>query len=704
MKKGIAQNMAKIGVDVGGTFTDLILEKGPRDVYVHKVPSTPEDQSLGVIRGITEICEIGNIARKEVELIVHGTTVATNITLENNGSEVGMLTTKGFRDILHIARHKRPYNFSLQFDVPWQSKPMVKRRNRIPITERVMPPDGKIVTPLQESEVVKACKIFKERNIEAVIICFMFSFLNSKHELLAKKIVQKELPGVYISTSCEVIDVIREYERFSTTAMNGYVGPKTSNYINNLASSLKKEGFKSELRIMQSNGGVATVDMTTEKPVTILMSGPAGGVIGGKWAGNLSKEKNIITVDIGGTSADISTIPNAEIRIMNPRDTYVGDYPILAPMIDLATIGAGGGSIAFIDKGGAFRVGPKSAGADPGPACYSKGGKEPTVTDAQVALGRLDVDRFLGGDMTINPDLSHKVIEKKLAKPLNMSVKDAALGIIKVINSNMALAIRANSVARGYDPRKFSLMPFGGAGPLHGVALANEVAAKEVIVPPAPGINAAIGLLETDMKYEFTRSAPLVLENASKKDFDRINNALLDLETLCRERLSADGITRKNQKIIRIAECRYHGQGFELRAELPNGKLNSKNKQEVIDNFHKQHNLDYGYTFGSDQVEIMTLRVVGIASVKPMTWPKLKTIQKGKSNSKTLKEAFLYNRKTTFDDGKTVTTPRYNRDKLLAGNKIIGPAIVIQHNSTTLIPPKHTAQVAPFGNIHIKRN
>ncbi|MBL41444.1 MAG: methylhydantoinase [Rhodospirillaceae bacterium] len=696
--------MAKIGVDVGGTFTDLILEKGPRDVYVHKVPSTPEDQSLGVIRGITEICEIGQIARKEIELIVHGTTVATNITLENNGSEVGMLTSRGFRDILHIARHKRPYNFSLQFDVPWQSKPMVKRRNRIPITERVMPPNGKIVTPLNEKEVIEACKLFKQRDIEAVIICFMFSFLNSKHELLAKKIVQKELPGVYISTSCEVIDVIREYERFSTTAMNGYVGPKTSNYINNLANSLKKEGFKSELRIMQSNGGVATVDMTTEKPVTILMSGPAGGVIGGKWAGNLSKEKNIITVDIGGTSADISTIPNSEIRIMNPRDTYVGDYPILAPMIDLATIGAGGGSIAFIDKGGAFRVGPKSAGADPGPACYSKGGSEPTVTDAQVALGRLDVDRFLGGDMTINPDLSNKVIEKKLAKPLNMSVKDAALGIIKVINSNMALAIRANSVARGYDPRKFSLMPFGGAGPLHGVALANEVAAKEVIVPPAPGINAAIGLLETDMKYEFTRSAPLVLENATKKDFDRINRALSDLEKLCRERLSADGIIKKQQKIIRIAECRYHGQGFELRAELPNGKLNSNNKNIVINNFHKQHNLDYGYTFGSDQVEIMTLRVVGIASVKPMTWPKLKPLAKGKSNAKSLKDAFLYNRKTTFDDGKTVTCPRYNRDKLLAGQKISGPAIVIQHNSTTLIPPKHKAYVSTYGNIHIQKN
>ncbi|MEK9944433.1 MAG: hydantoinase/oxoprolinase family protein [Alphaproteobacteria bacterium] len=694
--------MAKIGVDVGGTFTDLVLEKGPRDVYVHKVPSTPADQSIGVVRGVREICEIGGVNPKDIDLIVHGTTVATNITLEHNGSEVGMLTSRGFRDILHIARHKRPYNFSLQFDAPWQSKPLVKRRNRIPITERIMPPTGEIEEPLNEKEVRDACKLFKKRGVEAVIICFMFSFLNPKHEMKAKKIVQKELPGVFISTSCEVIDVIREYERFSTTAMNAYVGPKTSSYIRNLAGKLKKDGISAELRIMQSNGGVATVDMASERPVTILMSGPAGGVIGGRWAGGLSKEKNVITVDIGGTSADISTIPGGEIRIMNPRDTYVGDYPVLAPMIDLATIGAGGGSIAFIDQGGAFRVGPKSAGADPGPACYARGGKEPTVTDAQVALGRLDVDKFLGGDMTIKPELSEKVIADKLAKPLGMSVKDAALGIIKVINSNMALAIRANSVARGFDPREFALMPFGGAGPLHGVALANEVSAKEVIVPPAPGINAAIGLLETDMQYEFTRSAPLILEGATAKDFARINTSLAQLEKQCRERLSADGIAKSKQKLIRIAECRYHGQGFELRADLPPGKLSDKNKNVVIDNFHKQHQLDYGYTFGSDQVEIMTLRVIGVAKVDPMTWPKVKKAPAGAAKKKALKDAFMYSRKTTFDDGKTVETPRYDRGKLNAGHEISGPAVILQHNSTTLVPPGYRARVSDFGNIHIK--
>ena len=693
--------MAKIGVDVGGTFTDLVLEKGPRDVYVHKVPSTPEDQSIAVLRGIHEICEVAGVKPQDIEMIVHGTTIATNITLEHNGSDVGMLTSRGFRDILHIARHKRPYNFSLQFEVPWQSKPLVRRRNRIPITERVLPPEGTIDTTLDEDEVREACRLFRERGIESVIICFMFSFLNSKHELRAKAIVEEEMPGAYISTSCEVVDVIREYERFSTTAMNGYVGPKTARYIRNLANNLRGEGVKAELRVMQSNGGVATVDMSSERPVTILLSGPAGGVIGGRWAGALSKEKNLLTVDIGGTSADISTVPEGRIRIMNPRDTYVGDYPVLVPMIDLTTIGAGGGSIAFIDEGGAFRVGPKSAGADPGPACYGNGGTEPTVTDAQVVLGRLDVDRFLGGDLPIDADLAGKAIDDRIGSKLKMKTKAAALGIIRVINSNMALAIRANSVARGYDPRNFGLMAFGGAGPLHGVALAQEVAAKEVIIPPSPGINAAIGLLETDMQYEFTRSAPLILEGAAKNDFDRVNRAIKNLEQLCSERLSADGIPKSKQVFRRIAECRYHGQGFELRADLPKGALNEKTKNVVINNFHAQHKLDYGYTFGSDQVEIMTLRVIGIAKVAPLTWPKLKKAPTGRAKKKTLDASFLYSRKTTFDDGKTVDTPRFNRDLLLAGHSLAGPAVIIQRNSTTLVPPGYRARVSDFGNIHI---
>ncbi|MFC3229868.1 hydantoinase/oxoprolinase family protein [Marinibaculum pumilum] len=690
--------MAKIGVDVGGTFTDLILEIEPEKVFVHKVPSTPADQSIGVLKGILEICEIGGISPSDVSLIVHGTTVATNITIEHNGAEVGMLTTRGFRDIIHIGRHKRPHNFSIQFDVPWQSKPLVKRRNRIPITERLLPPDGRIETPLAEDEVRAAVEKFKENGVEAVTICFLFSFLNDSHEKRAKEIVLEGMPDAYVCTSSEVVDVIREYERFSTTAMNAYVGPRTSRYLRNLAKSLQEKGIQAELRVMQSNGGIATVETCSEKAVTILLSGPAGGVIGGRYFGEMAGQPNIITVDIGGTSADISTIPETGIKIKNPRDTYVGDYPVLVPMIDMITIGAGGGSIAHLDEAGMFRVGPRSAGADPGPACYAKGGTEPTVTDAQVVLGRLDIDRFLGGDLPIDFDLARKAIHDRIAQPLGMSLEDAALGIIKIINSNMALAIRSNSVARGIDPRNFALMPFGGAGPLHGTALAEAVFAREVIVPPAPGITAAIGLLVTDMKYEFTRSVLAVLNSATQDQLDAINKAADDLTAQAARQLEQDGVPAAAHQFTRIAECRYQGQGFELRAEMPAGALTMDNKQVVMNNFHEQHRMDYGYAFDDGNVEIMTLRIIATANVEALKWPRLEA-----ANGTSIEPAYLYSRETIFDSGEKLETPRYDRLKLKSGHQVPGPAVVIQHNSTTLVPPGYVAKVDDYSNLIVSR-
>ncbi|MBD5803993.1 Acetophenone carboxylase gamma subunit [Azoarcus sp. Aa7] len=693
--------MARIGVDVGGTFTDLVLEiegengAGNR-VYVHKVPSTPCDQSEGVLRGILEICRIGGIYPSDVRMIVHGTTVATNITIEHNGAEVGMLTTRGFRDILHIGRHKRPENFSLQFDVPWQSRPLVKRRNRIAISERVMPPHGEVTQALAEEEVRAAAELFKARGIKSVIVCFLYSFLNAAHERRAKEIIQEVLPDAYVSCSSEVANVIREYERFSTTAMNAYVGPKTSHYLKNLEQKLLDAGIKAHLRIMQSNGGVSTVDKCSKEAVSILMSGLAGGVMGGRWAGALSEEKNIITVDIGGTSADFSTIPDGKVKIMNPRDTYVGAYPILAPMIDLATMGAGGGSIAYIDEGGAFRVGPRSAGADPGPACYGKGGTEPTVTDAQVVLGRLDPDHFLGGGIQIDAELAREAIRTKVAEPLGLTVEEAALGIIRILNSNMSLAIRANSVAKGYDPRKFALAPFGGAGPLNGVALAEAVSAREVIVPPAPGITAAIGLLVTDMQYEFMRSVPTVLKNVEQPALDKLNRVIEELTALCRERLDDDGVPAENQHFVRIAECRYHGQGFELRADIPDGRLDGEKLAAVKESFKAQHSRDYGWAFDDVDVEIVTIRIIGIARTRPLAWPELED-----AAGSSLDAALMYERPTIFDDKKTYATPRYDRKKLKAGHQLSGPAIIVQHDSTTLVPPGYVAKVSAKGNIHI---
>ena len=689
--------MARVGVDVGGTNTDLVLESG-RGIHVHKVASTPHDQSEGVLRGLEELCEIAGVRRDDVDLIVHGTTVATNITIEHDGAEVGMLTTRNFRDILHIGRHKRPHNFSLHFEVPWQNRPLVKRRNRIPITERILPPDGRVDTPLDENEVLAAIEVFKRRGIESVVIGFLFSFVNDAHERRAKAVVEREMPGAYVCCSSEVANVIREFERFSTAAMNAFIGPRTSTYLGNLRSKLAGNGFRANLRLIQSNGGVSTVEACSKRAVSILMSGPAGGVIGGRSEGLLCGSRNLITVDIGGTSADISTIPDGRIKIMNPRDSYVGGHPILVPMIDLVTIGAGGGSIAHIDSAGGFHVGPRSAGADPGPACYGKGGEEPTVTDAQVALGRLDADKLLGGDLPVDPALAERAIEAKIAKRLDIPVKEAALGIIRVINSNMALAIRSSSVARGVDPREFSLVPFGGAGPLHGVALAEAVSARDVIVPVAPGITAAMGLLETDMQYEHARSFITSLTHIDAETVRRIGALVSELVAECRRDLEADGVPPERQGFQRFAECRYHGQGFELRADVPEGEVTAAGVRRIVESFHAQHRLDYGYAFDDREVELITIRVIGTEKVKPLEVARIEA-----ANGTGIDGAFLYSRETTFDDGRTVDTPRYDRLRLKAGHRIPGPAVLIQHNSTILVPPEYVSEVSAHGNLLIRR-
>lgn len=689
--------MARIGVDVGGTNTDLVLECD-KGIFFHKVPSTTKDQSIAVIRGVLEICEIAGIAKEAIELIAHGTTVATNITIEHNGAEVGMITTKGFRDILHIGRHKRPHNFSLHFDVPWQSNPLVKRRNRIAVTERIRPPSGEIETPLNEDEVRAACAIFRKRGIRSVCIGFMFSFLNDSHERRARAIVVEEIPDAYISVSSEVANVIREYERFSTVAMNAYVGPQSALYLRNLEAKVQEAGIPAKLRVIQSNGGISTIDGCAKKPVGILMSGPAGGVIGALAEARLAGITNIMTNDIGGTSADISTIAGGRLRIKNPRDTVVGGHAVMAPMIDLETMGAGGGSIAWLDSVGGFHVGPRSAGSEPGPACYNRGGTEPTVTDAQVVLGRMDADKFLGGDLPLDPSLSHKAIKEKIADPLGISVQEAALGIIKVINNNMALKMRANSVARGYDPREFSLMPFGGAGPFHGVALAELVSAKDVLVPVAPGITAAMGLLGTNLQYEHIRSVITNLYSANQDALDRVNAVIEELVASGRADLDLDGVPGKDRKYDVIAEVRYHGQGFELRVPIPGGKLTLANKGKVVQGFHKAHKADYGYAFDDALVELYNIRIIATAKVRHLELPKI-----AKGTKDDAKRAFLYERETVFDDGSTHKTPRLDRGRLGAGTEVRGPAIIIQHNSTTLLPPGYTAEVLDHGSMRLVR-
>lgn len=698
--------MIRVGVDVGGTFTDIVLERvgsgaGPEAV-VTKVPSTPHDQSEAVVQGILKVCTLAGIDPGTIDAVFHGTTVTTNMVIERSGAEVGMITTRGFRDILHMARHKRPHNFSLQFDVPWQSKPLVKRRNRLPVTERIMPPDGTVEVPLAEDEVRLAAELFARRGLDAVIVAFLFSFLNNEHERRASEIVKSILPGAFVSCSSDVVNTIREYERFSSAAMNAYIGPRTSAYLKNLEGRLRSCGITAIVRIMQSNGGISTIENASERPIGLLLSGPAGGVIGGRWTGGNCGRDNVITIDIGGTSADISVIERGQLRIKNPRDTEVANLPVLVPMLDIHAIGAGGGSIASIDAGGAFRVGPRSAGAVPGPACYGRGGEEPTVTDAQVVLGRLDPEHFLGGDLQIDASLSAHAIRRHIAEPLKLPLEAAALGILRIVNNNMALAVNVNSVAKGIDPRNFSLMGFGGAGPLHAVALAEAIAAKDVIVPVQPGITAATGLLVTDLQYEYTHSTPLVLQTAGEAGFDRVNHALDDLVRRAGRQLDADGVPEARRSFRRVAECRYLGQGFELRAEIPDGPLTPASAAAVAGNFHDAHKQVYGHAFRDQACEIITVRVIATAEVATLKLPPL-----ARGGRHDPDDAVLYRRPTVFDLGKnlskTLDTPRYARERLLAADRVSGPALIVQHNSTTLVPPGYVATVMTFGDMVIGR-
>jgi N-methylhydantoinase A len=587
----------------------------------------------------------------------------------------------------------------LQFDVPWQSAPLIKRRNRIAVTERLMPPTGVVETPLDEDEVERAAELFAKRGLEAVVIGFLYSFLNNDHEMRAKEIVRRVMPDAFICASSEVVNTIREYERFSTAAMNAYIGPRTARYLDNLKRRLGEAGVTAFVRIMQSNGGVTTIEQASRSPVGLLLSGPAGGVIGGRWTGEACDQREIITIDIGGTSADISVIRGGELTIKNPRDTEVAHMPVLAPMIDIDAIGAGGGSIAYVDSGGAFRVGPRSAGAEPGPACYGRGGENPTVTDAQVVLGRLDPEHFLGGGLKIDPALSEAAIRDKLAAPLGMSVKDAALGVLKIINNSMALTIASNSVARGIDPRGYSLMAFGGAGPLHGVALGQLISAKNVIAPLHPGITAAMGLLVTEPRYEFTQSALTILQGADAAVLANITATYDRLQAEAVAQLNSDGIAAADQKFTRIAECRYLGQGFELRVDVPEGPFTAETAAEVARRFFATHRTEYGHAFDDQPVQVVTLRVIGTSSSDTLRLPAL---EKGGRNNPS--EAALYARPTTFDDGQTIQTPRFDRMKLKAGDTVTGPAVIVQQNSTTIVPPGFVSQVMRLGDLVISRD
>lgn len=687
--------MKLFGVDVGGTFTDVIFnDTETQTTLIHKVPTTLEDPSTGVVQGILELCERYFIDKSEINHVFHGTTIATNAVLEYDGAKTGMITTKGYRDIIHIGRHQRPQNYSIMQEIPWQDKPLVQRRNRLAVAERMGPTKNEVIVALEEEEVRESVRKLKANGVDSIIVNFLFSYINPQHEHRVKEIIEKEYPEAFITISSEVSPQFREFERFTTASINGFIGPKVKHYIQNLELRLKESGIPAELHIMCSNGGVATPHTVSEKPVNTLLSGPAAGILGGVWSGQVTKRNKIITFDVGGTSADIGIIKDNTYSESSARDTWIAGYPVMVPMIDIHTIGAGGGSIAYLDEGGAFKVGPKSAGSRPGPACYGHGGLKPTVSDANVVLGRIDEENFLGGEMSIYKNAAYQVIDE-LAESLHLSRERTAEGILQIMNNNMANAIREKTVQKGEDPREFSLVAFGGAGPLHAVDVAKILNIPEVIVPLYPGINSATGLLTTDLKYDVIKTEFML---SSDVDYATLQDDFHALEGELTRRLIEDGVSENQITILRSVDCRYIGQGYELRVDFPNGYIDEQAIELVLKEFHKNHAAEYGHSFLESPIEIVNIRVTGLGSM-----PKIKKQQLNHPYS--LEEALLKTGETIFNiDGalEKVETKFYQREQIPIGIEFQGPCIVLQKDTTTVIPPNCTACIEKFGNMIIK--
>ncbi len=676
--------MLLVGVDIGGTFTDLALyDSSDERLVVHKVRSTPDDPGRALITGIEELSERAGVAPAKLDGILHGTTVATNAVLEHRGARTGMLTTEGFRDIVHIGRHQRPQHYSIMQDIPWQARPFVHRAHRVTVPERVAPPTGEEIVALDEEGVRAAAVTLREAGVEAIAVCFLFSYLDPRHEERAAAILREELPDCFITTSAGISPQFREFERFTTACMNAFVGPGTGRYLERLTGALESRDISADLLVMMSNGGVASVTSAAERPVTLMLSGPAAGVLGGLWSGELARRERLVTFDMGGTSADIGIVTEDGATEASARDTQVGGYPLLVPMFDIQTIGAGGGSIAHVDEGGAFRVGPRSAGASPGPACYELGGEEPTITDANLVLGRIDPERFLGGDMRLTVARAEAVIDA-LAEQLDLGRLDTAEGILTIANANMAQTIRSITVERGHDPRDFTLVAFGGAGPLHAAEVAEILGVPEVLVPPHPGITSAAGLLTSDLRYDLMRTMFMV-EGAI--DAERINRQLCELEQDLVGRLRRDGVAAELISVSSTLDCRYAGQGYEL--QVPLGEEGFS--QATLEGFHRAHEREYGHRFG-DPVEIVNLRVTVRGGR-----PKLTRVDVGAG---TLEEATI--RETTsvwrVDGGlDELPTLHLERSRLPIDQTIAGPAIVFQRDTTIAVPPSWTLTATQRG-------
>lgn len=673
-------------MDVGGTFTDLCMfDDHTRSLHIAKVPSIPSSPDKGVIEGVRRLLTEARCRPQDVEFFVHGTTIATNAIIEYKGAKVGLLVTEGFRDVLQIVRQDRPklYDYFAQ-----HAKPLVPRNHTYEVRERMLF-DGEVKTSLDEGRTRKLLRQIKKKGeVEILAVCLLHAYANPAHELRIRELINDEIPGMKVSLSSEILPEIKEYERAITTVVNAYVLPTVSTYLSQLKQKLANAKVASDLYIMQSSGGVMTAATAVEKSVHTVLSGPAAGALAAMWMGRRSGFENLISIDMGGTSADVSLMSAGKLAYA--KESTVAGHVIKVPTIDINSVGAGGGSVAWVDSGGALQVGPASAGAYPGPACYGRGGTHATVTDANILLGRLNPDYFLGGEMKIDVEASRRAIHDHVSRPLKLTLEQAAEGIIRVVNATMVRGIRRVSVERGYDPREFTLYAFGGGGPVHATMLAAELNIPDVMIPAGAGVGSAMGCIVADFRHDYTQTHMRKLLGLPAQQLQKL---FKQLERKALAQMEKEGLPQDRTVLLRSLDMRYAGQGYELEVPVPPGPITNETTTTVESSFRALYRKTYGYE-PDDPTEVVTFRVVAVGSLPPLELPTQQSSdQDGSYAAKGTRPVFFNSRfqETTIYDG----------HKLQSGNRLQGPAIIEQRESTTVVLPQQQAIKGGQGEVLI---
>lgn len=675
-----------VGIDIGGTFTDVVaVDTATGEHWTLKTPTTPSDQSIGFLEGATKIVDLVGVAPEAIRQLLHGTTVATNAILEGKGASAALVTSEGFRHVLEIGRH----------DIPRQANMFAWVKPKRPVPPRLIyevagriDVDGSEHQPLDEPAVRAIAAEIARQGITTVAVCLLHSYANPDHERRVSRILEECIPGVLVSLSSEVLPVFREYERSMVAILNAYVMAPVSSYVGKLDARLSGAGISTPLLLMNSSGGVVGIETARREPVQTALSGPAAGALGAAHVGSAAGHPDIISIDIGGTSADVCLIKDGKPSITNRG--RIGEWPVHTPMVDMVTIGAGGGSIARISGGGSLAVGPESAGAEPGPVSYGRGGTQPTVTDAHLVLGRL-CDALLDDSLGLDREAARAAIAREIAKPLGLTVERAAEGILEVVDNAMVGAIRLVSVERGFNPRDFALLGFGGAGPLHATALARLLGMSTVIIPPNPGVLSAYGLTVADIRNDFSRTC---LERPPRYDLDRIAETFHALDARANAWLAAEGITGSARETQWAVSLRYRNQGFELTLPWPGRDVSEDALARAFEAFHALHEQLYTFAQPDTPVEVVTLHVTAIGRL-PRPAP-------ATAESRPTESGSLLGHQKLYTGGRWVDCPIHARDRLATGTAVAGPAILKQHDTTTVLEAGQTATVHPSGSLIVK--